>query len=103
MTPDRVFMFPGKTKLEIVAGNSFVDRQWSRILCSGAKKITIVSRGLSHIPASVILEPRCRCEVYHRSEILNRTQILRHRSLHEMLNPIGNSQNPAIDEEFSDL
>src|SRR5205823_3893872 len=37
MPPNWVFVLPGKAKLEIMSGNSFVDNDRPRILCSGAR------------------------------------------------------------------
>ena len=40
MTADRVFVFPGKTKLKIMAGNSFVHGERPRILRRRAPEVT---------------------------------------------------------------
>ncbi len=51
MTADRVLVFPRKTQLKIMAGNSFVNGDRSRILRGRTQKIAGVSRRFGHITA----------------------------------------------------
>ena len=40
MPPDRVLVFPGKTKLKIMPGNSFVNSDRPRVFCCRAPEVT---------------------------------------------------------------
>src|SRR5438105_1108057 len=53
MTSNRVLMFPGKTKLKIVTGNSFMNADRSRILRGRAPEVTEIWRRLRQVTDAV--------------------------------------------------
>ena len=55
MAPDRILVFPGKTKLEVMPGNSFVHGQRPRILRGGAQKVTEVRRRRVDVANAILL------------------------------------------------
>ena len=49
------------------------------------------------------MQTRCRREVNHRGEVLDRPKIVRHRTLDEVLDPAGHSEDTVLVEELSNL
>ena len=58
MPANRILVFPGKAKLKVVAGNSFVHANRSRIHRSGAPEITEILRWFRHIANTVFIQAR---------------------------------------------
>src|ERR1700681_1798422 len=96
MTPDWIFVFPGKTKLEVVTGNSFVYGDRPRILCGRAPEVTEVRGRFGDVTNAIILQSRGRSEVIGFTEALQRAQILRHRAQRVMLKPVGNGEDAVL-------
>src|SRR5712691_608501 len=102
MPPDRVFVFPGETKLKIMAGNSFVNSDRPRILRSRAPEVTEVRRRFGDVTDAVLFQSRRRSEIVHFAESLQRAQIFRHWTQRVMLKPIGDGENAMLVEKLAD-
>src|SRR6266480_4291433 len=63
MPPNRVFVLPGKTKLEIMPRNPFVNDDRPRILCGGAPEVTQVPGRLAHVANAILTQSRRRSEI----------------------------------------
>src|SRR5438552_18701555 len=63
MPPDRIFVFPGKAKLEIMSGNSFVDNDRARILRGSAPEIAKIPGRLAHVANAIMIKSRGGSEV----------------------------------------
>src|SRR5947208_11688506 len=100
MPPDRIFVFPGKAKLEIMSGNSFVDNDRPRILRGGAPEITKIPGRLAHVANAVLIQSRRRSEIVVFAKTKN-AQIFRHRSKSVMLQPTEHGENDVLDEKVA--
>src|SRR6266481_124185 len=102
MPPNRVFVLPGKAKLEIMSGNSFVNDNRPRILRGGAPEITEVPGRLAHVANAILIQSRRRSEVVVFAKAQN-AQIFRHRPQSVMLQPAGNGEDTVLVEELANL
>src|SRR6266513_4494518 len=102
MQPNWVFVLPGKAKLEIMSGNSFVNNDRPRILCSGAPEVTKVPGRLAHVANAILIQSRRRSEVVVFAKTKN-AQIFRHRPQSVMLQPTGHGENAVLVEEVANL
>src|SRR5437660_10284407 len=85
-----------------MAGNSFVNRDRSRIHCRRAPEVTEFARKLWHVTDAVLSKSRWTGEVivFAKPE---RAQIFRRRSKRIMSHPLRDSENATFLEKFSDL
>ena len=56
MTPNRIFVFPAKTKLEVVAGDAFVDAEWPRIHRGGAQEVSEFIGRFRHVTDPILIQ-----------------------------------------------
>src|SRR5205807_7722013 len=98
MPPDRIFVFPGKAKLEIMSGNSFVDNDRPRILRGSAPEIAKIPGRLAHVANAILIQSRRRSEVVVFAKTKN-AQIFRHRPQSVMLQPTGPGEKAVLVSE----
>src|ERR1043166_4065479 len=102
MPTDRVFMFPGKAQLKIMAGNSFVNCNRSRIFRGRTPEVTEVPCKLGHVTDAILAQTRWRREIVHLTEALQRAQIFRHGSKRVVLDPIRDGKDVAVSQKLPD-
>ncbi len=102
MPANRVLVFPGKTKLKIMARDSFVDADWPGIHRSCPPEIAEFVRRFGHVADAILVQTRWRSEIVGlaKAECL---QIIRCRAQRPMLDPVRNAHDPVVFEKFSNL
>src|SRR3954469_13461194 len=102
MPANGILVFPGKAKLEVVAGNSFVHDDRARVLRRRAPEVTEISRRRVHVTNAILLEPRRGSEVVGFAETCEGVQVFGHWSQGVVLHPIGHAEDSVLLEKLAD-
>src|SRR6266568_9391515 len=101
VTPDRVGILPRKSQLKIMAWNSFVHRNRTRILGGRQPEESHLFRRRIHITHAILDEPRWSSEVIGFAERAYRAKIFWHRTKRIVLDALRNGENVMCFEKVT--